>query len=178
MSRVGKKPISLPGNVKAGLKNSLVKIEGPKGNLEYFLPLGISAEIKDGEILVKRSSDSKEHKSLHGLARSLINNMVKGVTEGFVKQLEIVGVGFRAQVQGKHLDLQLGYSHTLHYPIPEGITMETPKPTQIFIKGIDKFKVGQVAAEVRSLRKPEPYKGKGIRYAGEYIRRKAGKTVG
>jgi len=178
MSRIGKNPISIPSHVKAEVEGNLVKIEGPKGNLEYSLPSGISIEVADGKILVKRSSDSKKHKSFHGLARALINNMVVGVTEGFTKQLEIVGVGFRAQVQGKSLNLQLGYSHPVRYPIPEGITMETPKPVQIFIKGIDKFKVGQVAAEVRAFRKPEPYKGKGIRYAGEYVRRKAGKTVG
>ena len=178
MSRVGKNPISVTDKVKVGIEGNLVKVEGPRGNLEYSFPSGISVEVKDDKILVKRASDSKKHKSFHGLVRALINNMVKGVTDGFEKQLEIIGVGFRAAVQGKHLDLQLGFSHTVHYPIPEGITMETPKPTQIIIKGIDKFMVGQVAAEVRAFRKPEPYKGKGIRYVGEYVRRKAGKTVG
>ncbi|MCK4249297.1 MAG: 50S ribosomal protein L6, partial [Candidatus Omnitrophica bacterium] len=129
------------------------------------------------QIIVTRATESKRHRSLHGLARSLINNMVIGVSQGFSKQLEIIGVGFKAQIQGKNISMQVGYSHPAVFPIPEGITVELPNPTLIIVKGIDKFKVGQAAADIRILCPPEPYKGKGIRYVGEYVRRKAGKTV-
>lgn len=177
MSRVGKKVILIPKNVKIDISNGLLHVEGPKGKLQYHLPESIQAELKDSQLIVNRLSDSKMDTSLHGTARSIIYNMVKGVTEGFVKELEIVGVGFRAQVQGKKLNIHLGFSHPINFTIPEGIVIETPKPNQIFVKGIDKVKVGEVAAEIRSFYLPEPYKGKGIKYAGEYVRRKAGKTV-
>ena len=177
MSRVGKKHILIPKNVKIDISNGLLHVEGPKGKLQYHLPESIQAELKDGQLMVNRLSDSKMDASLHGTSRSIIYNMVKGVTEGFVKELEIVGVGFRAQVQGKKLNVLLGFSHPVEYNIPDGIVIEAPKPNQIFVKGIDKVKVGEVAAEIRSFYEPEPYKGKGIRYAGEYVRRKAGKTV-
>lgn len=177
MSRVGKKPIIIPNNVKFEQKDDAVAISGPKGALSYNLPEGITAQMKDKELMLARASDSKLHKSLHGLARSLVSNMVKGVSEGYSKELEIVGVGFRAAVAGKKLSMQLGKTHPVDFAIPEGITIETPKPNQIIVKGIDKAKVGEVAAEIRANFEPEPYKGKGIKYAGEYIRRKAGKTV-
>lgn len=177
MSRVGKKPIAVPDNVKLTVDENIVIVEGPKGKLEQKIHHRIEVEVKDNEILVKRSSDLKLDKSLHGLIRSLIQNMIIGVTSGYMKELEIHGVGLRAQVQGKKLNLQLGFSHPVNYEVPQGITIETPKPTQIIIKGIDKQKVGEVAAEIRHFYKPEPYKGKGIRYKGEHVRRKAGKTV-
>ena len=177
MSRVGKKLVPIPKNVKLLVSGSIVYVEGPKGKLQYQLPEGIETELKDSELIVKRLSDSKMQTSLHGTSRSIISNMIKGATEGFIKELEIVGVGFRAQVQGKKLSMHLGFSHPVDFDIPEGIVIETPKPNQILVKGIDKIKVGEVAAKLRSFYKPEPYKGKGIRYAGEYVRRKAGKTV-
>ena len=177
MSRVGKKVILIPKNVQIDISNNLLNVEGPKGKLQYHLPERIQVELKDSQLVVKRLSDSKTDTSLHGTSMSIIYNMIKGVTEGFVKELEIVGVGFRAQVQGKKLNVLLGFSHPVEYNIPDGIVIEAPKPNQIFVKGIDKVKVGEVAAEIRSFYEPEPYKGKGIRYAGEYVRRKAGKTV-
>lgn len=177
MSRIGKKTIQIPSNVKINISNSKVLVEGPKGKLDYTLPADFKVETKEGVITVLRPSESKRHLSLHGLARSMINNMIKGVTEGFTKSLEIQGTGFRAQVQGKALVIQLGFTHPVNFQIPEGIVIEVPKPTDIIIKGIDKQKVGQVAADIRASFKPEPYKGKGIRYVGEYVRKKAGKTV-
>jgi large subunit ribosomal protein L6 len=177
MSRVGKKPIDIPSNVKVALDGKTVKVEGPKGKLEQKIHQRINAEVKDNQVVVTRSSDIKLDKSLHGLTRSLIHNMIIGVTEGYKKELEIHGVGLRAQVQGKNLNLQLGFSHPVNFEIPQGITIVTPKPTQIEISGIDKQQVGEVAAEIRAYYKPEPYKGKGIRYKDEYVRRKAGKTV-
>ncbi len=177
MSRVGKKPILIPNNVKVEANDRLVAVNGSKGNLSYSLPPGIKIELKNNEAVLTRQDDSKNQKSLHGLARSLVSNMIKGVSEGYSKELEIVGVGFRAAVMGKKLSMQLGKTHPVEHPIPEGITIETPKPNQIIVKGIDKAKVGEVAAKIRAAFKPEPYKGKGIKYVGEYIRRKAGKTV-
>ena len=176
MSRIGRKPVPLPNNVKCNIQNKDILIEGPKGKLNFQIPEGIKVEIENNQIIVKRESDEKRIRALHGLTRAIINNMVTGVTWGFQKELEIVGVGYRAQVQGKKLVMQLGFSHPVEYPIPEGITIETPKPTTIIVKGIDKQKVGEVAAEIRSYYPPEPYKGKGIRYRGEYVRRKAGKA--
>jgi large subunit ribosomal protein L6 len=178
MSRVGKKPIDIPRNVKVTVENGKVLVEGSKGRLERKIPDGISVDTKDSRVIVSRASDKKEFRSLHGLMRTLIFNMMKGVTEGYSKELEIVGVGFRGQVQGKTLTLNLGFSHPIAYHIPEGIVIETPKPTLISVKGINREKVGEVAARLRDYYRPEPYKGKGIRYAGEYVRRKAGKTVG
>jgi large subunit ribosomal protein L6 len=177
MSRVGKKPIDIPGNVKVNIDGKTIKVEGPKGKLEERIHQRMSAEIKENQLIVSRPSDNKLDKSLHGLTRSLLQNMVVGVTEGYKKELEIHGVGMRAQLQGKKLVLQLGFSHPVDYSVPEGISIVVPKPTQIEITGIDKQLVGEVAAEIRHFYKPEPYKGKGIRYKGEHVRRKAGKTV-
>jgi large subunit ribosomal protein L6 len=177
MSRLGKKPITLPNNVKLSIEKRVVSLEGPKGKLEYTIPDSIVVKSSDNQIKVSRPSDSKVHMSLHGLVRTLIKNMIIGVTEGYKKELEVRGVGYKAQAQGQKLTMMLGFSHAVEYSVPEGITVETPKPTIITIKGIDKIKVGKVAAELRDFYKPEPYKGKGIRYVGEYVRHKAGKTV-
>lgn len=176
MSRIGKKPLAIPKDVKIEVKDGCISAEGPKGKVSRILSDRISVEIKDGQLFVKRASDIKTDKSLHGLYRALISNMIKGVTEGYVKELDIIGVGFKAQIQGGALNMQLGFSHPVNFSIPEGIKIETPKPTQIVIRGIDKEKVGEVAAEIRSVYPPEPYKGKGIRYAGEYIKKKVGKA--
>lgn len=177
MSRIGKKPITIPDNVKINIDQNKIIIEGPKDKLEHNVPDSIRMESKDGKLLLTRTSDSKINKSLHGLTRAIIQNMIVGVTQGYLKELEIVGVGYRAQLQGRILNLQLGFSHPINLPVPEGITIEIPKPTQILVKGADKAKVGEVAAKIRSFYPPEPYKGKGIRYAGEYVRKKAGKAV-
>ena len=177
MSRIGKIPVEVPEKVKVGQENSIVNIEGPKGKLCLSLPAGIRIETIEKRIIVTRSSDSKLQKSLHGTCRALLVNMVKGVTEGYKKELEIIGVGFRAQIQGKTLNLQLGFSHPVLFPIPDDVKITSPKPTQIVVEGIDKIRVGQTAAEIRRIYRPEPYKGKGIRYAGEYVRRKQGKAV-
>ena len=178
MSRIGKKPIKVPQGVKIiSSDDGAVTVEGPKGKLTYKVAQNFKVEIKDNLIVVTRPSDAKQDKATHGLIRSIINNMVIGVTDGYKKDLEISGVGFKAQVQGKVLNIQLSYTHPINYNIPDGITIETPKPTQIAIKGTDKMKVGKVAAEIRDYYRPEPYKGKGIKYAGEHVRRKAGKAV-
>jgi len=176
MSRIGKKPVAIPKEVKIEIKDSRVYVEGPKGKLTQFLSPRISSEIKDGQLFLNRVSDIKTDKALHGLYRALISNMIKGVTEGYVKELEIVGVGFRAQAQSNNLNMQLGFSHPVNFPIPEGIKIETPKQTQIVVRGIDKEKVGKVASEIRAIYPPEPYKGKGIRYANEYVKKKVGKA--
>jgi len=176
MSRIGKKPLTIPKDVKIEVKDRLVSVAGPKGNLSQLLSERISAEIKDNQLVLKRIADTKLDKSLHGLYRALISNMIKGVTEGYVKELEIIGVGFKAQVQGNNLNMQLGFSHPVNFPVPLGIKIETPKPTQIVIRGIDKEKVGEVASEIRAIYPPEPYKGKGVRYAGEYVKKKIGKA--
>ena len=177
MSRIGKKPVALKAGVKAAINGSVVQIEGAKGKLNYSMPARFKAEVKDNTVVISRPSDSKQDKSLHGLIRSLVNNMIIGVSDGYKKDLEISGVGFKAQMQGKVLNLQLSYSHPINYEAPEGVTIEVPKPTQIVVKGIDKAKVGEAAAKIRDFYRPEPYKGKGIRYAGEHVRRKAGKAV-
>lgn len=177
MSRVGKKPIDIPAGVKANISGSTINIEGPKGKLEYTFDNRFKASLKDNKIFIQRPSDSIKDASRHGLIRSLIHNMIIGVTKGYSKELEIRGVGFKAQVQGKKLTMQLGYSHPVIYDAPEGITIQAPKPTQIIVSGIDKAKVGEVASELREFYLAEPYKGKGIRYVGEYVRHKAGKTV-
>jgi large subunit ribosomal protein L6 len=177
MSRIGKQPIKVPAGIKATIDKKSVDIHGPKGNLGLVLPFGVTAENAGDEIIVKRISDTKECRMNHGLARALINNMVKGVTEGFSKALEIQGVGFKAQINGKKLVLNLGFSHPVEFDIPDGIDIQVPKPTQISVQGIDKQLVGEVAAKIRAFYKPEPYKGKGIRYVNEYVRKKAGKTV-
>ena len=178
MSRIGKTPIEITSDVEVVVTADSVEVKGPKGTLEQSIPEGIEVQKEDETIIVKRDNDLRETKALHGLVRSLINNMVQGVTEGYQKQLELVGVGYRAQSKGSNaLELQLGFSHPVKYSAPEGITLEVPSQTEINISGIDKQVVGQVAADIRALKKPEPYKGKGIRYVGEHIIRKAGKTA-
>jgi large subunit ribosomal protein L6 len=176
MSRIGKAPIAVPQGVEVKQAGSAVEVKGPKGQLSQHIPAGISLEISAGAIHVKRKGDAKALRSLHGLIRTLIANMVQGVRKGFEKELEIVGIGYRANVQGKNLQLNLGYSHPVLYSIPQGIELAVEKQTRITVKGIDKQKVGQVAAEIRGFKKPEPYKGKGIRYIGEEVRKKAGKA--
>ena len=178
MSRIGKTPIEITSGVEVVVTADSVEVKGPKGTLEQSIPEGIEVQKEDETIIVKRDNDLRETKALHGLVRSLINNMVQGVTEGYQKQLELVGVGYRAQSKGSNaLELQLGFSHPVKYSAPEGIKLEVPSQTEINISGIDKQVVGQVAADIRALKKPEPYKGKGIRYVGEHIIRKAGKTA-
>lgn len=177
MSRIGKKPVAIPQGVKVEVKDGKVLIEGPKGKLDYAFSYRISVAVKDSKVEVTRSQDTKLDRALHGLTRALINNMIKGVVEGYTKEMEIIGVGFKAQVQGNNLNLLLGFSHAIDYPIPEGIKIEAPKPTQLVIRGIDKEKVGQVASEIRALYPPEPYKGKGIRFVGEYVKKKVGKAA-
>jgi len=178
MSRIGRSPIPVPSGVKVALADDSVTVTGPQGTLERRLPSGISVT-QDGEVLVvERPDDEREHRALHGLTRSLVANMVTGVTQGYTKELEIVGVGYRANAKGPGaLELALGFSHPVNVHAPEGITFEVPSPTRIVVKGIDKEKVGQVAADIRKIRKPEPYKGKGVRYAGERVLRKAGKAA-
>ncbi len=176
MSRIGKKTISIPKDAKISLKDRLVEVEGPKGKLSRALSGRISLEIKDNQVLVTRLANTKTDRCLHGLYRALINNMLKGVSEGYMKELEIIGVGFKAQVQGNTLNMHLGFSHPVNFSIPKDITIEAPKLSHIVIKGVDKEKVGEVAAEIRAIYPPEPYKGKGIRYMGEYIKKKIGKS--
>lgn len=176
MSRIGKKPIAIPQGVKLEAKDNVVYVEGPKGKLNRALSSRISVEIKDNQVFLKRATNIKLDKSLHGLSRALICNMIKGVTEGYVKELEIIGVGFRAQMQGNSLNMQLGFSHPVVFPAPEGIKIEAPKQNQIVVRGLDKEKVGEVASEIRKICPPEPYKGTGIRYSGEYVKKKVGKA--
>ena len=178
MSRIGKKPVPIPSNVEVTVDGTTVKVKGPKGELSRTFPPNMRIRVDNGELLVERPTDDKPDRALHGLTRALIANMVQGVTEGFKKTLEIVGVGYRAEKKGTKLVVSVGYSHPVEYPEPAGITLTTPQPTVIVIEGIDKQRVGQVAAELRQFRRPEPYKGKGIRYQGEQVRRKAGKTAG
>jgi large subunit ribosomal protein L6 len=178
MSRIGKLPITVPAGVTVTVDGNVVKVKGPKGELQHRIPSGITMA-RDGDTLnVSRESEESNHKSLHGLTRSLIANMVQGVTAGYRKELAITGVGFKAEVRPYGLQLSLGFSHTIEYKAPAGIKLSAPQPTAVIIDGSDKALVGQVAAEIRGLRPPEPYKGKGIRYAGEVIRRKAGKAGG
>jgi len=176
MSRIGKAPIPIPQGVEIKQTGPAVEVKGPKGAMSHTIPVGISLQVADGVIHVKRDGDAKRIRSLHGLTRTLIANMVTGVTQGFEKGLEIVGIGYRANLQGRNLQLNLGYSHPVIYPLPEGIEVVVEKQNKLTVTGIDKQKVGQAAAEIRSFRKPEPYKGKGIKYIGEQIRRKAGKA--
>lgn len=179
MSLIGKKPIQIPDKVKIKVESGKVFAEGPKGKLDWTLPSGIEIDLNGSSIIVKKLKEDKITFAMHGLARACINNMVKGVSEGYVKTLEIVGVGYRAQTEGKSITLNLGFSHQIVYAIPDGIAIKTPpKPAHIIIEGIDKAKVGQVAAEIRAFFEPEPYKGRGIRYLGEFVRKKAGKAVG
>ena len=177
MSRIGKQPIPVPSGVTVSVETGLVRVNGPKGELSERIPRDITVAQEGEEILVQRPTDRGEHRALHGLTRSLVFNMVHGVTEGFEKALEIQGVGYRAGMRGTDLELNVGYSHPVVKKAPQGITFEVPQPTQVVVKGIDKQQVGQIAAEVRAVRPPEPYKGKGIRYEGEYVRRKVGKRA-
>ncbi len=175
MSRIGKKPVAIPGGVTAAVNGQEVSVKGPKGELKHVLVDQIMAKTDKDGIEIAMREDTKEARAMWGMSRTLVANLVTGVTEGFTKKLEITGVGYRAALQGQALQLQLGYSHDITYPLPDGIQAQCPKPTEILISGIDKQKVGQVAAEIRRFRPPEPYKGKGVRYAGEYILRKEGK---
>ena len=175
MSRIGKKPVVVPAGVTAKVDGQLVSVKGAKGQLEFVVPDEVSVTQQDNAIKVDPRGDSKRAQALWGTARARVNNIVVGVTKGFEKKLEITGVGYRAAVQGKVLQLALGYSHDVNYPIPNGISIVTPKPTEITISGIDKQQVGQIAAEIRALRSPEPYKGKGVKYVDEFIFRKEGK---
>jgi len=178
MSRIGRAPITLPPGVEVTVSGRTVAVSGPKGALTRELPGEITVRRENGTLFVERPDDARQNRALHGLTRTLVNNMVVGVTEGFVKELEIVGVGYRATAQGPgRVELALGFSHPVVVDAPEGITFEVPQPTRIRVIGIDKELVGQVAANIRKIRKPEPYKGKGVRYAGEVVQRKAGKAA-
>jgi large subunit ribosomal protein L6 len=177
MSRIGKQPIPLPESVSVSLSPGRVIVNGPRGELSQAVPQRMEIEKRDGEIVVTRPTDRGPDRSLHGLTRTLVANMVKGVTTGFTKRLEIQGVGYRAALRGTSLELNVGYSHSVVMPAPDGITFEVPTPTEIVVSGIDKQKGGQIAAEIRRVRPPEPYKGKGIRYEGEYVVRKVGKRA-
>lgn len=178
MSRIGKKLIEIPKDVTVTLDGNIVKVKGPKGELQTTIHPNITIEMKGSEIEVKRSNDLKLNRSLHGLSRALIQNMILGVSQEFKKTLDIVGVGYKVELKGSNLLLNMGYSHPIYFMPPTGIKLEAPTPTQIIVSGIDKQLVGQVAAKIRSIRKPEPYKGKGIKYSNEQILRKAGKTAG
>jgi len=175
MSRIGKKAVTVPGGVTATVNGQEVAVKGPKGELKHVLADAIVAKLDKGHIEVAMREDTKDARAMWGMSRTMVANLVAGVTEGFTKKLDITGVGYRAAVQGSNLQLQLGYSHDVSYPIPKGIQVVCPKPTEIVVTGIDKQKVGQVAAEIRRFRPPEPYKGKGVRYSGEFIFRKEGK---
>lgn len=176
MSRIGCKPVPLPEGVKVDIKDQALKVKGPKGELAFDVVPSIAVDVQDGKIVVNRSTDEKQDRAFHGMVRSIVNNMVIGVSQGFQKNLEIVGIGWRCQMQGKKLVLNLGYSHPIEYEAPQGVEITTDGPTKIAVKGIDKQAVGQVAALIRGFRPPEPYKGKGVRYSGETIIRKAGKA--
>jgi large subunit ribosomal protein L6 len=177
MSRIGRQPIAVPAGVTVSIQPEQVTVNGPRGELSERIPRDIEVKQDDGQLLVTRPTDRGEHRALHGLTRSLIANMVQGVTDGFEKRLEIQGVGYRAQMRGRDLELALGYSHPVAIKAPDGIEFEVPQPTRIVVKGASKQLVGEVAANIRKQRKPEPYKGKGIRYEGEYVARKVGKRA-
>jgi large subunit ribosomal protein L6 len=177
MSRIGKLPIEIPASVDVQIENSVVRVKGPKGELTQAVSRDLSFEREDSKLIVTRPTDRKDHRALHGLTRTLIYNMVVGVTDGFEKRLEIQGVGYRAQLKGKALELALGYSHPVKVEAPEGIEFEVPQPTQVIVRGIDKQAVGEIAARIRKSRPPEPYKGKGVRYQDEYVARKVGKRA-
>jgi large subunit ribosomal protein L6 len=176
MSRVGRKPIAIPKDVKVSVSATALTIQGPKGKLETPVPRGISFKLAGSELQCERAGDEREQRAFHGMARALAQNAVRGVTEGFSKELDIVGVGYRATVEGKKVVFALGYSHPVEFPMPEGIKIAVDKQTRIVVSGIDRQQVGQVAAEIRALRKPDPYKQKGIRYVGEVLKKKAGKA--
>jgi large subunit ribosomal protein L6 len=177
MSRIGKLPVAVPSQVKVEIQGQKVRVEGPKGKLDFDLPKRTSAKLEGANLVVSRQGEDAQARALHGLSRALVNNMVKGVSEGFVKKLEIQGVGFKAAVQGKSVNLILGYSHPINYPIPDQIKVSVEENTKLTIEGPNKQLVGQVAAEIRAYYPPEPYKGKGVRYSNEKVRRKEGKTV-
>jgi large subunit ribosomal protein L6 len=177
MSRIGKQPIPLPSGVEVSLEPELVRVKGPKGELQERISRDIEVAQEDGELVVRRPSDRRDHRALHGLTRSLVANMVQGVTDGFEKRLQIQGVGYRAALRGKDVELSVGYSHPVTVRAPEGIEFEVPQPTQIVVRGASKQAVGEIAARIRKVRPPEPYKGKGIRYEGEYVARKVGKRA-
>ena len=177
MSRIGKQPITVPQGVDVAVADSRVTVKGPRGQLEQSFHRDMRITLDDGTLKVERPDDEREHRSLHGLTRTLIANMVEGVTNGYEKRLESVGVGYRAALKGTSLELSVGYSHPVTFPPPAGIEFEVPAPNRVVVRGIDKQLVGEVAAEIRQVRKPEPYKGKGIRYEGEYVRKKAGKAA-
>lgn len=176
MSRIGNKPVVIPAGVTIDLKDNTVTVKGPKGELSYTFNQNITLVQNEGEVVFTRPDDSKENKTIHGTTRAVFNNMVVGVTEGFQRELELIGVGYRAQLQGKKLVLNVGYSHPVEFTPEEGIEIEVPSNTKVIVKGYDKQKVGELAANIRGVRPPEPYKGKGIRYTDEYVRRKEGKT--
>ena len=178
MSRIGKKPIPIPQGVKVQVSDGTVRAEGPKGKLSQAVPAPLSANVDGGVLVIARPDDDRKVRALHGLTRALMANMVAGVKDGFERKLEIVGIGYRAQMLGKAIQLALGYTHPLVFPLPEGVTAEIDKQTAITLRGADKALLGQTAAKLRALRKPDPYKGKGIRYADEYVRRKVGKKAG
>ena len=176
MSRIGNKPVVIPAGVTVDVKDHTVTVKGPKGELSYTFNQNISLEQREGEVVFSRPDDSKENKTIHETTRAVFNNMVVGVTEGFQKELELIGVGYRAQLQGKKLVLNVGYSHPVEFTPEEGVEIEVPSNTKVIVKGYDKQKVGELAANIRGVRPPEPYKGKGIRYVDEFVRRKEGKT--
>lgn len=176
MSRIGKMPVPVPSGVSVDIDGQSVKVKGPKGELNRQFHERVTVSLDEGEAVVNRLDDTRESRALHGLSRALLANMVQGVSDGFKKELEVVGVGYRAQLKGRDIEMQLGFSHPVNFSAPDGITFEVPEPTKIVISGIDKELVGQVAANIRKIRPPEPYKGKGVRYSGEHIRRKAGKA--
>jgi large subunit ribosomal protein L6 len=178
MSRIGKQPIPIPQGVKIQIEGLTVRAEGPKGKLSQPVPTGLTTRVADGTIVIERAGDDRRVRALHGLARALVANMVTGVKDGFERKLDIVGIGYRAQMQGKNIQLALGYSHPIIFPLPDGVTAEIDKQVAITLRGADKAVLGQTAAKLRALRKPDPYKGKGIKYANEVIRRKVGKKAG
>src|SRR5262249_51914116 len=178
MSRIGRQPVNIPQGVKVQIDGTTVRAEGPKGKLSQPIPVGLSAKIENNQLLISRSGDDRKVRALHGLARALMANMVTGVKDGFERKLEIVGIGYRAQLQGRAIQLALGYSHPVIFPLPEGVTAEIDRQVSITLRGADKAVLGQTAAKLRALRKPDPYKGKGIRYANEVVRKKVGKKAG
>jgi large subunit ribosomal protein L6 len=178
MSRIGRKPISIPAGVKIQIEDGVVRADGPKGKLSVPVPDGFTARIEDGHLTIVRPNDERRARALHGLTRSLVANMVSGVKDGFERKLEIVGIGYRAQLQGRNIQFALGYSHPVVFPLPDGITAEIERQVAITLRGADKAVLGQTAAKLRDLRRPDPYKGKGVRYAGEVVRRKVGKKAG
>jgi large subunit ribosomal protein L6 len=178
MSRIGRKPVSIPQGVKVNIDGAVVRAEGPKGKLMQPVPAGLSAKLENNQLVISRSDDDRKTRALHGLARALVANMVTGVKDGFERKLEIVGIGYRAQLQGRVIQLALGYSHPVIFPLPEGVTAEIERQVSITLRGADKAVLGQTAAKLRALREPDPYKGKGIRYLNEVVRRKVGKKAG